>query len=322
MTKRVLVTGGSGYIGSKTVPLVAKLYPTIVLETMEFGNPIEGTENTIFIKGDIRDEDLFAQIIYEEKITDIIHLAAIVTDALVDMNPARGREVNNSAWAAMLHIASGFPDVKRVIYASSSSVYGSQKIICDEDTPPKPMTEYAASKLYGEEILFNWKDRFETVAIRCATACGPAPRMRLDTIVNIFCAQAYWKKEITVFGGKQWRSNIHVEDIATLYTGLLEMPPELIKGKVFNATAVNHVALELAEMVNDIIPAKITVTDDKDDRNYRMDADKLWRELAYGPQFTIYNAIKDNLDYFESGAITDPDDDLYFNTKRMAERMS
>lgn len=311
----VLVTGGSGYIGSVLVPIVAKLYPVRVYETMTFGNPIAGTPNCEFIQGDIRDYSAVRKAL--EGVTDVIHLAGIVTDDLVDMNQNMAREVNNQAmyhlcWDA---VAAG---VKRFIYASSSSVYGTQDDVCTEGYPTRPMTEYANTKLVGEYIVGECRKDMTTVSIRSATACGPAPRMRLDTIVNIFSAQAYFKGEITVHGGDQYRTNIHVKDIANLYCRLLDADAKLINGEVFNATASNLTALIIAEMVSDLVACKITVDASKaDNRHYRMSAVKLREALNWHPEFTIHDAIVDNLQFFAAGGIKDWQDDIYFNTKRM-----
>ena len=270
MTDRlVLVTGGSGYIGTVLVPLLAKTYPVRVYESMLFGNAIADTPNCEFIQGDIRDEATVRKAL--DGVTDVIHLAAIVTDALVDLNPKMGREVNNQAVRGLCYAAS-CAGVKRLIYASSSSVYGTQPDICTEDSLVLPMTEYARQKFQGECIVNSFQGYMTVVSVRSATACGPAPRMRADTIVNTFSGQAYFNGEITVHGGDQYRTNIHVADIADLYAFLLDAPADRINGQVFNATRANHTALELAEMVQGIMGGKITVNRDMlDDRHYRMD---------------------------------------------------
>jgi len=315
--KRVLVTGGSGYVGSTVVPIVAKSYPVVVLETMTFGNPIEGLENTTFIKGDIRDEVLVPQLMKEEQITDIIHLAAIVTDDLVDMNPEYAKTVNEDAMKLLCR-AGIEADLERFVYASSSSIYGTQDKPCTEESIPQPMTAYAQMKLNGETILEEFADSITTVSVRSATACGPAPRMRFDTIINVFCKQAFFDREINVHGGDQWRTNIHVKDVAELYRFLLDANPDDVNREFFNASYGNHKAIDLAAMVRQVIPAKLFVDRSKsDNRHYRMDSSYVTRKIGWKPGRALNQAIKANRELFLSGKIDDPDDSIWYNTKRM-----
>lgn len=320
----VLVTGATGYIGTALVPLLAKHYHVRTLDTETFGNAIAGTSNVEFQRGDIRNPMAVTRAL--DGVTDIIHLAGIVTDDLVDLNLDFGRQVNEDALEMLCRMAAD-RGVGRLVYASSSSVYGSQPMGTDgspvpatEVTQPLPMTEYARTKLRGEEIVRKYQDRMTVVAIRSATACGPAPRMRADTIVNTFSGQAYFHREITVHGGVQWRSNIHVADVAALYKFLLGISADAINGQIFNATRSNHTALGLAEMVLDVIPCKLTIQPDKaDPRNYSMAANKLLGVLGWRPLHTIHDAIRDNLHWFEAGHLKDWDDPIYWNTRRMRD---
>ncbi|MSQ11138.1 MAG: SDR family oxidoreductase [Dehalococcoidia bacterium] len=210
--------------------------------------------------------------------------------------------------------------VRRLVYASSSSVYGTQPVIATEETPPQPMTAYARTKLVGEEVANQFADdKLTVVSLRCATCCGPAPRMRLDTIVNVFSKQAYFDGTINVRGGDQYRTNIHVSDVAELYRFLLDAPAVKIQRQAFNATAGHHTALELAYMVTEVHPAKIFVdTTKRDARHYKMDGSKLKWVLGWEPKRTIRQAIEDNMAWFEAGKLTDdPNADIFYNTRRM-----
>jgi nucleoside-diphosphate-sugar epimerase len=315
----VLITGGSGYVGSVLTSMVAEDYPVRVLETMTFGNPIADLSNIDFVQGDIRDEAKVREVM--EGVTDVIHLAGIVTDELVDMNPELGRSINQTAMGGLCAAARD-AGVGRFIYASSSSVYGTQDIVCTEESPVLPMTEYASSKLQGEYILDAVKDDMVTVSVRSATACGPSPRIRFDTIVNVFCKQAYFDNKINVHGGTQYRSNIHVKDAADLYKFLIDAPEDQISGEVFNAVRQYDTALELAEMVQSFIPSELYVDTTKvDNRHYRMNGDKIYLRTGWSPSRSLEAAIQDNISAFDSGAIEDPDSDLYVNTRRMADFM-
>lgn len=316
--RRILITGGSGYVGSALVPVVAAKYACRVLETMTFGNSIAGTPNVEFIQGDIRDRATVAAAL--EGVTDVIHLAAVVTDDLVDMGPEYSRQVNCEALRQLASL-SAHAGVRRLIYASSSSVYGTQDAVCSEDSPTLPMTEYAKTKLMGEQIINPYARAMTVASVRCATACGPAPRMRFDTIVNIFCKQAYFDGKITVHGGGQYRTNIHVRDVADFYLRMLDYPAGDINGEAFNLSRGYHTARELAEMVQRASPTPCQLfidTGKVDNRHYRMDAGKALARLGWRAKRSIEQAIQDNFEFFAAGNIADPNSDLYFNTRRMA----
>lgn len=317
MDRLVLITGATGYIGSVLTPIVAKRYAVRAFDTETFGNSIADTSNVEFVKGDVR--DIVAVHKALEGVTDVIHLAAIVTDDLVAMNEALGREVNNDAFYVLCSAAVD-QGVQRVIYASSSSVYGSQLGPCTEESTPAPLTEYAWTKLRGEYIVNEFQDRMTVCSIRCATACGPAPRMRLDTVVNIFCKQAYFDHKITVYGGDQWRTNIHVSDIADLYLYMLDAPAEKINGQAFNATRLNSTVLSIAQKVRDKCRCPIEVLAAMTDhRSYMMTARKLYDVFGWLPPRSIESAITDNLRFFREGRVDNPDSDLFYNTRRMSE---
>jgi nucleoside-diphosphate-sugar epimerase len=319
MDRLVLITGATGYVGSVLTPVVAEKYPVRAFDTEAFGNSIANTPNVEFVKGDIRDADAVNQAL--EGVTDVIHLAAIVTDDLVAMNESLGRIVNNDAFYVLCKLATS-KDVQRIIYASSSSVYGSQLEVSTEEDTPTPMTAYAWTKLRGELIVNSFSDQMTVSSIRCATACGPAPRMRLDTVVNIFCKQAYYDHKITVHGGDQWRTNIHVSDVADLYLYMLDVPAERINGQVFNASRVSHMVIAIAEMVRERCRCPIMVYDaQRDNRSYRMSSKKLMEQVGWVAQRSIESAIMDNLKFFRDGGIDNPDSDIFYNTRRMSDFM-
>jgi nucleoside-diphosphate-sugar epimerase len=150
---KVLVTGGSGYVGSNLVKRLAENgYEVTVFETQIFGNPIAHlaeSHGVRFIQGDVRSQpDCFTA---SEGQDAVIHLAGVVTDELVDMNPQFAHDVNvqGTMNVALAAVQKG---VGRFIYASSSSVYGSaaETGIPDEQDIPRPKTKYAAQKLQGE----------------------------------------------------------------------------------------------------------------------------------------------------------------------------
>lgn len=317
--RAVLVSGGLGYLGTVLVPRLARSRPVRVFDSMHFANRIADTPNVEFVKGDIREFDELRRAV--QGIDTVIHCAAIVTDDLVDMNPDLARSINVNALSRMM-IALYREGVRRLIYVSSSSVYGSHDFDCTEDTPPAPETEYAQQKLDGEAAVMYWNDQIEVCAVRMATLCGPAPRMRLDTIVNIFSAQAFANPPITVWGGDQYRCNLHVGDAADVYERLADADADLIRGKTFNLGGKNMTARDIAIDVGGVFGQPAEVDGEKiDTRHYRMDSAAIRRVLQWNPKGDVESAARQNKAFFESGAIEDFNDPIYRNTERMRELM-
>jgi len=185
----------------------------------------------------------------------------------------------------------------------------------------EPLTDYSCFKADCEKILVEYQsDYFTTVAIRPATVCGYSPRQRLDVVVNILTNLAYHKREITVFGGKQLRPNIHINDMVRAYLALLDAPSNKIAGKVFNAGYENQTVNELAETVQAVVgeDVKLTTTPTDDNRSYHISSKKIKDELGFETRSTIKEAAEDLVKAFDQGLLPDSlTDEKYFNIKRM-----
>ncbi|MQF69488.1 NAD(P)-dependent oxidoreductase [SAR202 cluster bacterium AD-804-J14_MRT_500m] len=315
--RRILVTGGCGYIGSVLVPKIASKYQVTVLDSMAFGNQIEGIPNVTPVKGDIRDYSLVNAVL--DGVTDVIHLAAIANDPSSDLDPDMTRAVNRDAIVNLVGAAKSF-GIHRFISASSSSVYGiKEEESVTEELSLCPLTLYAELKAESEKIVGNAADdSFTTTSIRSATVCGVSPRMRFDVIVNIMAKLAATNQVITVWGGDQQRPNIHIEDITDLYQLLLDTPTELINGKIFNVGAPNHSVKEIAMMAKEEIGGAIEIDSGAaDNRSYRISSEKIKRELGYVPQRSIRQAMRDIKQAFDNGRFQDFDDDIYYNVRMM-----
>ena len=104
--------------------------------------------------------------------------------------------------------------VKKFLYASSGSVYGLKKERkVTEDLELTPISLYNKTKMISERVLMSYQNEIDIYCIRPATVCGVSPRMRLDLTVNILTYNAIKNNIINVFGGKQIRPNIHINDM-------------------------------------------------------------------------------------------------------------
>src|SRR5579872_4534031 len=321
--KRVMVTGGAGYVGSSLVPKLLKAgYEVAVLDLYIYGDVFAkhaGDPGLIQIKGDLRNAaDVSKALAGCEA---VIHLACISNDPSFDLNPELGRSINFDCFRPLVK-ASKDAGVKRFIYASSSSVYGiKDDPNVTEDLPLVPLTDYSKYKAMCEEVLDQERESgFVAVTVRPATVCGYAPRLRLDLTVNILTNHAINNGRITVFGGEQLRPNIHVDDMTDLYLMLLEQSDEAVSGKTWNAGYHNLKVRAIADMVRDEVGEKvdIVVTPTDDHRSYHVSSEKIRRDLGFVAGRTVKDAIVDLKNAFVAGKVPNSmTDDRYYNIKRM-----
>lgn len=319
--KTVYVTGGGGYVGAVLVPkLLAAGYAVRVLDLFIYGEEVLPKHpNLQTIKGDLRDQALLRQTIPGSDM--VIHLACISNDPSFELNPDLGKSINFDAFEPLVKISRD-NGVKRFIYASSSSVYGvKEEENVTEALSLEPLTDYSRYKAMCELVLGRYQSpQFTTVTIRPATVCGYSPRLRLDLSVNILTNHAINKNRITVFGGDQWRPNIHIEDICDLYVNLLEQPSERIAGKIWNAGYQNLTIRNIAETVRKVIGKQVEIVTEptNDNRSYRVTSKKIERELGFAPRHTVEDAVRNLKVAFEAGKVPNPLTDIrYFNIKMM-----
>ena len=322
--KQVLVTGGAGYVGAVLVPkLLQAGYEVKVLDLYIYGEDVlqevKDHPHLQQIKGDIRDRHLLQKIM--PGCDAVIHLACISNDPSFELDPDLGRSINYDAFVDLVEVAKDV-GVKRFIYASSSSVYGIKETeSVTEDLPLMPLTDYSRYKAMCEEVLLSQREPgFTTLVLRPATVCGYSPRQRLDLVVNILTTHAVHNDRIKVFGGRQKRPNIHIQDMTNLYLKSLQWSDELIDGQIFNAGYENHTLWEIADMVRETVgkSVEIVTIPTDDNRSYHISSEKIKQKLGFSPQHTIKEAIADLVTAFEAGLIPDAlTDDNYYNVKVM-----
>jgi len=319
--KKIIITGGAGYVGSKLVPKLLNLdYEVTVLDLMMYGEDVlPDHENLKKIKGDIRDIDLLQKIIPGNN--TIIHLACISNDPSFELNPTLGKSINYDAFEPLVKISIK-NGINKFIYASSSSVYGIKKEKnVTEDMKLEPLTDYSRFKGDCERILNSYKsDDFITTTIRPSTVCGYAKRQRLDLVVNILTNHAFHNREIKVFGGDQLRPNVHIDDMVDSYLAVLNAEDRKINGQIFNVGFKNQSVNELANDVKEIIgdDIKIINTKSDDNRSYHVSSEKIKEILDFETKYTVKNAVSDLKSAFEKKLLINTfDDELFFNIKRM-----
>ena len=322
--KKILVTGGAGYVGSVLVPkLLLQGYDVKVLDLFLYGehvlDAVKGNPGLELVKGDIRDKMLLEKIM--PGCDAVIHLACISNDPSFELDPELGKSINYDCFFDLVDI-SKFSGVHRFVYASSSSVYGlREEENVTENLSPMPLTDYSKYKALCEDVLLAKREPgFIPVILRPATVCGYSPRLRLDLIVNILTNHAINNREIKVFGGAQKRPNIHINDVTDLYVRSLQWDDHMVDGEIFNAGYENQTVSDLATMVQrevgDDVGIATVPTDDN--RSYHISSDKIKRALGFIPAYTTEDAVRDLLNAYSRGYILNPmHNTLYYNIQTM-----
>jgi nucleoside-diphosphate-sugar epimerase len=238
------------------------------------------------------------------------------------LNPELGKSINFDAFRPLV-VASREHGVRRFVFASSSSVYGvKEEDRVTEDLPPAPLTDYSRYKAECENILWEFQSSdFTCVTLRPATVCGYSPRLRLDLTVNILTNHAFQNRRIRVFGGSQYRPNIHIDDVTDCYVRILQLPADAVAGKTWNVGYDNFTVREIADQVRDTLgdDGIEIVTEPTDDlRSYRVDSERIGRDIGFRPQKTVRDAIRDLAAAFRAGKVPDSmSDPRYYNIKTM-----
>ncbi len=259
---KVLVTGGAGFIGSHLVEaLVAKKHDVTVLDNLSSGrmSNLSAVKDKInFIKGDICDVNTVKKACENQDV--VFHLAAIASVPYSVQHPLEAHEVNITGTLKVL-IAARDAKVKRFVFSSSAAVYGDEPSLPKtENSPLRPMTPYALSKLAGEQyaLIFHKIYGMETVALRYFNVFGPRqdPSSPYSGVITKFVTALKSGKQPILFGdGMQTRDFVYVSDV--VQANLKAMTAKAA-GKVFNiATGVQVSIKEMLVHLNEILNIKI-----------------------------------------------------------------
>lgn len=332
--KLVLVVGGAGYLGCVLSELLlAHGYKVRVLDILLFGKDhlvkLEENPNFQLIRGDIRDISTLNKAL--DGADAVIDLAAIVGDPASRKSPVETVEVNYLATTS-LAMACKYHQINRFIYASTCSVYGVSKEKATEESPLKPVSLYARTKIESEKGILSLADEnFTPIILRMSTLYGLSPRMRFDLVVNTFSKMATTYGKIDVFGGKQWRPLLHVRDAAYAYLLCLEAPISKLKRSntlVFNVGSdqQNYSIDELANIVKKTIKGtKINILKQEDDvgkidkRTYQVSFDKIRKTLLFRAKEHIVSAVQEIHKAITHGTIADVEDQRYYNSDNLTK---
>lgn len=250
----ILVTGGAGYIGSHAVLALQRAgYGVIVLDNMEYGHRelVEDILKVELVVGDISDRTLLDKLFTTHNIAAVIHLAAYIAVGESVSDPAKYYRNNVSGTLTLLE-AMVAADVKKIVFASTCSIFGMPKQVpMTEDHPQDPINPYATTKWMVERMLADFDRAYDlrSVVFRFFNASGANPEGLLGEdhnpethLIPLVLLTALGKRaSISIFGtdyptpdGTCLRDYIHVSDLANAHVLGLEYLLKGGKSEVFN----------------------------------------------------------------------------------------
>lgn len=290
---KILITGGSGYLGSVMTDLFLKLdYEVTVLDNLMYNQTssiVYSHYKTFkFVYGDVRDKELLKELVLQNDI--IIPLAAIVGFPACERDKELATQINYEHVKFICDISKEYD--KRVVYPNTNSGYGiGESEVCTEESPLNPISHYGVTKVKAEKEVLG----IGGISLRLATVFGTSPRMRMDLLVNEFVYKALTDKYITLFERNFVRNYIHIRDVAVVFSMMIENYKKY-SGEVFNVglSEANLTKQQLCEKIQEHIPSfTIQYNDnyeDPDKRDYVVSNSKL-EACGWNPCFSIDDGI-------------------------------
>lgn len=277
--QKILVTGGSGYIGSILVPeLLNKGYQVTVIDNFMYNQPslaaVVSNPNLELVFADVRDYAIVKKYLAAADV--VIPLAAIVGAPACARDPLTASSINKDS---IIWLFKQLSSSQQIIMPTTNSAYGSgdKNNYCDENSPLNPLSLYAKDKVLVEKELMQ---QTKATSFRLATVFGISPRMRLDLLVNNFVHRAMTDKFVVLFEGHFKRNYVHVRDVSQAFCFAIENPDK-VEGEIFNfgLSEANISKAELCKAIQALLP-EFTFLDaplakDPDQRNYIVSNEKI-----------------------------------------------
>jgi nucleoside-diphosphate-sugar epimerase/sorbitol-specific phosphotransferase system component IIC len=324
--RNILVIGGAGYIGSALLPLLLdKGYNVRLLDLLLYGTePIEPYlehPRLEIMQADFRQVDKVVEAMHD--VDAVIHLGGIVGDPACALDEELTTDINLMATRMIAEVAKG-SGVGHFVFASTCSVYGASDHSLDERSELNPVSLYARSKIASEKVLLKMaNEHFAPVILRLGTIYGLSGRPRFDLVINLLTAKAVVEDEITIFGGDQWRPFVHVNDAARAIQLVLESPPNMVRGQIFNvgSNEQNYTIRQIGEIIHQLVPTAVIINNNDiiDPRNYWVNFNKISRTLGFIPDWTVEAGVDQVIQAIRSGKIFDYRDARYSNVKFLTE---
>jgi UDP-glucose 4-epimerase len=308
----VLVTGGGGFIGSHLVErLVSDGHAVRVLDNFATGkreNLLEWADQVELVEGDMRSYERVHTAVRGCEL--VLHQAALPSVPRSVQDPLTSSEVNITGTLNVL-LAARDEGVRRVVFASSSSIYGANpELPKHEDLLPLPMSPYAVAKLAGEGYCRSFHEVFgiETVALRYFNVFGPRqdPLSQYAAVIPNFITALLAGERPVVYGdGEQSRDFTYVENVVD--ANLLAMRADGAAGKLYNIaagerTTLNQLLDHLGPLMGREPGARYDPARPGDVRHSQADIGRARRELGYRPSISPEEGLRRTLAWYEARA--------------------
>ena len=309
---KVLVTGGGGFIGSHVVArLLRDGHDVRVLDNFATGrreNLLEASDHIELVEGDIQSYERVHTAVRGSEV--VVHEAALPSVPRSVQDPLTSNATNVVGTLNIL-LAARDEGVSRVVFASSSSIYGANPDLPKhEELTPLPISPYAVAKLTGEGYCRSFTHVFglETVALRYFNVFGPRqdPLSQYSAVVPRFITALLAGTPPVVFGdGEQSRDFTYVDNVVDGTTRA--MTALGIGGKVFNIAAgrrvtLNELLAELAQLIGTDVEPRYEAPRPADVRHSEASVALAERELGYQPSVPVEEGLRRTLDRFDVSA--------------------
>lgn len=317
--KKILITGGAGYIGSVLSEKILQQYNELVIFdnfhiTDDGISNIRSNPNLKIINGDIKDLESWKRAV--DGIDTVIHLAGVSDGKSGKRDPELTIRINQGTFPYLVEEAKK-AGVSRFVLASTFGVYGNgYQEPLSESLNTNPIDPYSKSKVFGENILNeNTSDLFITTILRIAMVYGVSPRMRFDFIVNQMAIKALTEQKLTILGGHQRRPQIHIQDITDVMMQMLILDKSLISGETFNVGGQNPSIIEIAELIRKYLENTqlVVLSERENEDSFELDSSKIHDQLGIVPKLTIEDGILGIISSYVSGIWRDVKENKYYN---------
>ena len=294
MGQKILVTGGSGYLGSTLVPELLKAGNEVtVLDNFMYGQnglaAVCHEPSFQVVKGDVRVKETMQPLLKDADI--IIPLAALVGAPICNLDPVGATTINHDAVQMMLKMV-GKDQI--ILMPTTNSAYGTgdENNFCTEESPLNPISKYAKDKVEVEKTLM---ERENSVSFRLATVFGMSPRMRIDLLVNDFTYRAVNDRFVVLFESHFKRNYLHIRDVSRVFQHALNNH-EAMKGEIYNVglSNANVSKKELCEHIQKQLPEFVFIDEqigkDPDQRNYIVSNEKI-ESTGFKTEFSLDRGI-------------------------------
>jgi nucleoside-diphosphate-sugar epimerase len=307
---KYLVTGGAGFIGSHiSEALVKRGQEVTVFDNLSTGrreNMASFESGVNFVEGDVRDEAAVARAVAGADY--VIHQAALASVPRSIDNPTASQQVNTQGTLNVL-IAARDAGAKRVVYASSSSVYGDSEVLPKVETmAPSPKSPYAAAKLGGEQycVIFSEVYGLPTTSLRYFNVFGPRqdPKSQYAAVIPIFTTALIANESPTIFGdGEQSRDFTYIDNVVA--ANLMACEEEDPAGKVYNIACgdrftLNELYTRLKEITGATVDPEYAQPRSGDVKHSQADIGRIQKALNFEVLVGFEDGLARTVDWYKS----------------------